>query len=222
MLNGNLRSIFTFLKNTLLGNIKLIYQLITRRTEKQFEDSIRGITLSTRNKRRFILITTLMWFLASTVLARSLSSLLFNMYFRPIPVKIVNSLEDIANNPNLKVYGKVSFDYLKTIEKKAYKQLEDRVSRDEADLLNRTRKYNPNSFAEEELTMNNINTILMKNIVYEIMKGEAVIFLKSHNLSQAILNYAKSDLVPSDSKYGHSLMFYHLNKKHSQHKRIRD
>ena len=218
LLNGNLRSIFAFLRTTLFENIKFIYHRLKPRIINHVENAASPSNKFTmRRNQLFQLIFSLMWVLACTALSRSFSSVLFNMYFRPYPVSVVSDLEQIVETPNIKLYGHCALDYLQG-HYENYTVLKERLDNDENKLLTKMNNNNNNNTLKYQ--MRNIDTRLMKNILEQILKGEAILFITTYNMSQILLNHPANDLVSTDFKFSHKFQVYYVKRKCAKHKEI--
>ena len=158
-----------------------------------------------KNKTLLIIFITV-WLLSSTNMSRSFSSVLFNLYFWPKSVKVVNDFEEILFKPNLELFGENSLKLMNTTKPELYGIYEKRM-------IETNEKFKINY-------RNNQNVSKEKIISGKILSGEAVLFESSFGLDKIKQNYPHSKFLTTDDKYFFSFIIFYINKNHSLHNHL--
>ena len=149
-------------------------------------------------------LTLFIWLICTTILAKCFTSLLLNTYFKSKPSLTVETVEDIANNPNLWVTGKRALLEIRSFKPKIYEILHKRLVEYES-------RYNISNTHFIDINAQVLNDIIERKAVQLMSTPEARTLKSLH---------PKINLMVSKYKYNLKMHFTYVSKSHPKSKQI--
>jgi hypothetical protein len=161
---------------------------------------------SKETKQKLLLSLLFIWFISSTILSKSYSSLLLNVYFKPKSQQVVKTVEDIIANENLNLLGSVSLLLLQAIKPNEYEILSKRAINYENEV--------------KQQIIKNKWTYYEARLLKDIINGKTVFFGNTYDSFKILSQYPDSGLIAAEDKYAPNFVTNYMSKNHSYHQII--
>ena len=145
-------------------------------------------------------LTVVIWYLSATVIQMSFSSLLRGVYFLRKPSLTANTLEDLVDNPELRIAGYFAFKELKDLKPDIYSKLEPRVREYDTSLKYELHQSVP------------IQYITDPRLVKDIVDRKAVLMINSYFGGVMAKYWPGANLMLSDTKYAQQYTYIYATK----------
>ena len=161
--------------------------------------------MQSRNNVKLIFICA--WFISTTVLTKTFSSLLLNTYFRPKSVKVVNNLDELSSRKDLNIIGNDFSIYVLKFFKPEFEQFYDKFVK---------LKDEFNKKFSDKTEFSKLNKKLN-----EVLRGESVYLDNSLIIYDLQVSYPESNLLTTEDKYFPFYLSHFVSKRVAFHQRIK-